>query len=202
MESLKSEAPASVWDNLYHLGKIPWRSAGLSVTTRRLLTSYAAGLRILEVGCGVGDDAEAIAEIGFDYLGLDISEAAIHEATSRCTSRTLHFECADFFRWSVDMSFDVIYEKGLFHGLGGVRRRNTFVRRAATLLNHKGIWVTVCGSADQRRVDFCHGAIYLRDLIGPAEIYFEVLEVVKADYGLADRDRDFNAWHAVFRRRQ
>jgi SAM-dependent methyltransferase len=184
------------------MDKIPWRSAGMSVTTRRLLASYAAGPKVLEVGCGIGDDAEAIAEMGFDYLGLDISEAAICKAKLRYTSKTIHFECADFLQWSVGKSFDVIYEKGLFHGLGGVRRRKIFIRRTATFLRPQGIWITVCGSADQRRADFCHGAIYLQDLVGPAEIYFEVLEVVKAAYGLADQDHDFNAWHAAFRRRQ
>jgi hypothetical protein len=111
------------------------------------------------------------------------------------------FSSADFFRWSAKEAFGVIYEKGFFHGLRGVRRRNMFIRRAASLLGPKGIWLSVCGAADHRRLDFHHGAIYLRDLIGPAEIYFEVLEVVKANYGLADRHHEFGAWHAVFRRR-
>lgn len=201
MESLNSEAPASLWNNLYRLEKTPWRSAGLSNITQRLLTSYAPGPELLEVGCGAGDDAYGITELGFNYFGLDISETAIHEAKSRHTSKKLHFEHADFFGWAANTSFEVVYEKGFFHGLGGVRRRNTFVRRVATLLSPNGIWVTVCGSADNRREDFCHGAIYLRDLVGPAEIYFEVLEVVKVRYGLADETLDFDSWNAVFRRR-
>jgi 2-polyprenyl-3-methyl-5-hydroxy-6-metoxy-1,4-benzoquinol methylase len=201
MKSLVSEAPSPVWDSLYRQGKTPWRSIGLSDTTRQLLKSYATGSKFLEIGCGVGDDAGQIAKMGFDYHGLDISESAIKAAKSRYLSKRFHFTSANFFRWSAKTSFDVVYEKGVFHGLGGVRRRNTFLRRVATLLRPKGIWITVCGSADHRRTDFCHGAIYLRDLIGPAEIYFEVLEVVKADYGLADQSHDFSAWHAAFCRR-
>ncbi len=196
-----SEVPAPVWDGLYQREKIPWRSSGLPKVTRRLLKTYAVGTKLFEVGCGVGDDANEIGKLGFDYFGLDISDAAIRDAKARYISKSLHFTRANFFRWSTDDSFDVIYEKGIFHGLAGVRRRNTFVRRAATLLRPQGIWITVSGSADHRRKDFSHGAIYLRDLIGPAEIYFEVLEVVKAPYGLADKDYEFNAWHAAFRRR-
>lgn len=190
-----------MWDSLYQQGKIPWRSSGLTSTTRRLLTSYDAGTRLVEIGSGTGEDAGAIAELGFEYLGLDISDAAISGAKLRYVSTRVQFTQGDFFRWSPDTSFDVLYEKGFFHGLAGVRRRNTFVRRAATMLRSKGIWLTVCGSADHRREDFCHGAIYLRDLVEPAEIYFEVLEIIKAPYGLADQDHEFDAWHGVFRRR-
>jgi SAM-dependent methyltransferase len=142
-----------------------------------------------------------IAKSGFDYFGIDISDTAIRDAKDSYSSKPIHFARVDFFRWSIIDSFDVVYEKGVFHGLAGVRRRNAFVRRVATLLRPKGIWITVCGSADHRRKDFSHGAIYLRDLIGPAEIYFEVLEVVKAPYGLADKEHEFDAWHAAFRRR-
>jgi len=166
-----------------------------------MLTSYAVGPRLLEIGCGDAADACRLSEIGFEYLGLDISEAAIHAAKGRCSSESVGFECADFFRWSSAEPFDAVYDKGVFHGLAGVRRRNTFVRRVATLLRPTGIWVTVCGSADRRRKDISHGAIYLRDLIGPAEIYFEVLEVLKAPYGLADKDHEFDAWYGAFRRR-
>lgn len=196
-----SEVPAPVWNGLYQRGRIPWRSSGLSEVSRRLLRTYAAGPKLLEIGCGSGDDANQIRKLGFDYLGIDVSDAAIRGAKASYASENIHFTRTNFFRWSSAGSFNAIYEKGVFHGLAGVRRRNTFVRRAATLLCSKGIWVTVCGSADYRRKDFTHGAIYLRDLIGPAEIYFEALEVVKAPYGLADKNHEFEAWHGAFRRR-
>lgn len=139
--------------------------------------------------------------VGFDYLGLDISKAAIRSARAQSERTTVRFLQADFFHWSTNSSFDVIYDKGLFHGLAGVRRRNAFLCRVAAALRPEGIWITVCGSADHRRSDFCHGAIYLRDLVAPAEIYFEILEIVKTPYGLADQEHDFEAWHAAFRRR-
>lgn len=166
-----------------------------------MLTSYSVGPRLLEIGCGAANDACQLGELGFDYLGLDISDAAVCAAKDRCRSDSVRFARVDFFRWSASDLFDVVYEKGVFHGLAGVRRRNAFVRRVAARLRPAGIWVTVCGSADHRRKDFSHGAIYLRDLVGPAEIYFEVLEVVKAPYGLSDKTHDFEAWHATFRRR-
>lgn len=200
-KTLSTEAPADLWDSLYEQDRTPWRSAGLSDTARRLLACYAPGPKLLEVGCGVGSDAESIVAEGFQYLGLDISRSSVRQAEAAHSTQHTHFACADFFHWSADASFDVLFEKGVFHGLGGLQRRNRFVRRVARLMRPNGVWISVCGSADQRRKDSSHGAIYLRDLVSPAEVYFEVLEVVKAPYGLADKNREFDAWHTAFRLR-
>lgn len=200
MKNPASEAPPSVWNRLYEKGSNPWRSAGLTTTTRRLLSEYRNGARLLEVGCGRGDDAADIIQMGFEYYGLDIAEAAIAYAKKRNPGHGSDFISEDFFNWNSGQQFDVIYDKGFFHGLAGLRRRNSFIRRVARQLSSRGIWITVCGSADQTHEKFPRGAIYLRDLIGPAEVYFEVLEIVKDDYGLADRTKEFQAWHAAFRR--
>jgi len=201
MRARAGEAPRDVWDDRYRHHDIPWRSSGLSEPARELLATYASGRALLELGCGTGEDAASLAKLGFDYTGLDTSSEAIRIATHDADGHSARFLSADVFSWKSRSPFDVIYDKGLFHGLAGARRRSTFVRRIARLLNPNGVWVTVCGAADRRRSDFTHGAIYLRDLVLPAEIYFEVLEVLKAPYGLADRAHEFEAWHAAFRRR-
>jgi 2-polyprenyl-3-methyl-5-hydroxy-6-metoxy-1,4-benzoquinol methylase len=201
MKTLEREAPPAEWNRLYSRGKTPWRSSGLTGPTRRLLSMYAGGRRLLEVGCGMGDDSDAIVKMGFDYLGLDVADAAIRNIKTRRNGTAPEFTSADFFRWSSDKRFDVVYEKGFFHGLAGVRRRKNFLRRVAWSLAPQGIWVSVSGSADPNRCeDLPHGAIFLRDLVEPAEVYFEVLEIVKDDYGLADGANDFKAWHTVCRR--
>jgi SAM-dependent methyltransferase len=200
MKSLESEVPPFVWDDLYDRQNTPWRSGGLTKATRRLLSTHPDGRRLLEVGCGTGDDAIAIAKMGFDYHGIDVSEVAIRLAKETKNHSTLDFACADFFQWDAREPFHVIYEKGLFHGLAGTRQRNRFIRRVASQLTPNGVWISVCGSADQQHRRFPHGAIYLRDLVGPAEVYFEILEIQKANYGLADHSRDFPAWHSAFRR--
>lgn len=202
MQKAVCEPRVSLWNTHYEQLNIPWRSGGVSNTVLMLLARHKSQHhKVLEVGCGSGNDASGLVGLGLEYLGLDFSEAAIHQATCQHESAACKFACADFFQWTAKEPFDIIYEKGVFHGLRGIRRRNNFIRRAASLLSPNGIWLSVCGSADHRRSDFSHGAIYLRDLIGPAEIYFEVLEVVKAEYGLADQHHEFSAWHAVFRRR-
>jgi 2-polyprenyl-3-methyl-5-hydroxy-6-metoxy-1,4-benzoquinol methylase len=200
MTSLENEARPATWDRLYEQRKTPWRSDGLSIVTSRMLASYANGRRLLEIGCGTGEDATSIVDLGFEYHGLDVSEAAISSAKDRLEGAGRAFSCSDFFSWPAGEPFDVIYDKGFFHGLAGTRRRNTFVRRVASQLVPHGLWISVCGSADQKHENYTHGAIYLRDLVGPAEVYFEVLEIVKDRYGLADQSKEFSAWHSAFRR--
>lgn len=200
MEVFSNEVSAQSWDKVYKRGKTPWESSGLSEITRLQLSRYVIGTKLLEVGCGTGNDASMIVQSGFEYSGIDYSGESIRIAKAR-HPYPLAFENYDFLGLPLTPGYDVIYDKGFFHGLGGVRRRNQFVKKVATLLNPNGMWVTVCGSADDRRDDFVHGAIFLRDLINPAEIYFEVLEIVSAPYGLRDETHDFKAWYGVFRRR-
>lgn len=206
-ENLSTEQPAAnetsldTWNSHYVSGKIPWRSSGLSSLTRRYLKQYAAGRDVLEVGCGTGDDSTEIVDLDFNYLGIDASPAAIARAASTRRTPQIRFLLFDFFAKSSLAPFDVIYEKGVFHGLAGVRRRSMFARRVAIHLRPSGIWISICGSADIYDPNFSRGAIYLRDLVAPVEPYLEVLEVVKAPYGLAEVSHEFVAWHAVFRRR-
>jgi 2-polyprenyl-6-hydroxyphenyl methylase / 3-demethylubiquinone-9 3-methyltransferase len=49
----------------------------------------AAGLRLLEVGCGAGIAAEALARLGFDVLGLDAAAAAVAAAVAHAVGQEL-----------------------------------------------------------------------------------------------------------------
>src|SRR6266487_1119923 len=46
----------------------------------------ARGLKVLEIGCGLGTDGAQFANAGADYTGVDLTEAAIELARQR-------FEC-------------------------------------------------------------------------------------------------------------
>src|SRR6266508_2594346 len=43
----------------------------------------ANGLRVLEIGCGMGTDGAQFAKAGADYTGVDLTEAAIELARKR-----------------------------------------------------------------------------------------------------------------------
>src|SRR2546425_2164858 len=43
----------------------------------------ARGLKVLEIGCGLGTDGAQFAEAGADYTGVDLTEAAVDLARRR-----------------------------------------------------------------------------------------------------------------------
>src|SRR5256885_1552252 len=55
------------------------------------------GRKAIVVGCGLGDDARYLAELGFDVTGFDISPTAIEWAKRLNADQGIHFETADLF---------------------------------------------------------------------------------------------------------
>jgi len=74
---------------------VPW--AGL--TPSRRLVSALAGLtgsgRALVIGCGLGDDAEHVASLGFTTVAFDVSPTAVAGARRRFPHSTVEYVTAD-----------------------------------------------------------------------------------------------------------
>ena len=51
----------------------------------------AAGLKIFDVGCGVGYHAEAFSEIGAVVTGIDVSDFCLTQARERCADKAVTF---------------------------------------------------------------------------------------------------------------
>ena len=55
----------------------------------------ASGSACLVVGCGLGDDAEALAARGWEVVAFDVSETAIDACRARFPGSTVHYSVAD-----------------------------------------------------------------------------------------------------------
>ena len=78
----------------------------------------AKGLRVLEIGCGLGTDGVQFAQAGADYTGVDLTEAAIDLARKNFEQRSLpgKFKVADAESLDfADESFDLVYSHGVLH---------------------------------------------------------------------------------------
>jgi len=78
------------------------------------------GRRVLEIGCGIGTDAEQFVRHGAEYVGIDISQNSIDLCKKRFSVQNLsgEFYCRD----STDLDqiknlreFDLIYSMGVIH---------------------------------------------------------------------------------------
>jgi ubiquinone/menaquinone biosynthesis C-methylase UbiE len=78
----------------------------------------ANGLKVLEVGCGLGTDGAQFAEAGADYTGVDLTEAAVELARKRFELFGLpgRFQTEDAENLAfADDSFDLVYSHGVLH---------------------------------------------------------------------------------------
>jgi SAM-dependent methyltransferase len=108
----------------------------------------ARGLKVLEIGCGLGTDGAQFAEAGADYTGVDLTEAAVEFARKRFELFDLpgNFQTADAenLDFAAD-SFDLVYSHGVLHHTPetaqAIREVHRVLRpggRAVVMLYHRG----------------------------------------------------------------
>jgi len=110
--------------------------------------SNARGLKVLEIGCGLGTDGAQFAEAGADYTGVDLTEAAVELARKRFELFNLSgtFQTADAENLHfADEGFDLVYSHGVLHHTPdtekAIREIHRVLRpggRAVVMLYHRG----------------------------------------------------------------
>jgi SAM-dependent methyltransferase len=68
--------------------------------------------RALDVGCGLGDTAEALTQRGFEVVAFDVSQTAIEEARRRFPESRVDYRAADLLRLPAHFAgaFDLVVE--------------------------------------------------------------------------------------------
>jgi SAM-dependent methyltransferase len=77
-----------------------------------------AGLRVLEIGCGLGTDGVQFAKAGAEYTGVDLTQAAVELARRNFQLRGLtgSFQTADAENLDFpESTFDLVYSHGVLH---------------------------------------------------------------------------------------
>lgn len=85
----------------------------------------ANGLKVLEIGCGLGTDGAQFAAAGAEYTGVDLTEAAVELARQRFAISGLKgsFQIADAENLEFDSdAFDLVYSHGVLHHTPDTRR--------------------------------------------------------------------------------
>ncbi|MEQ1661919.1 MAG: methyltransferase domain-containing protein [Thiobacillus sp.] len=104
------------------------------------LLAPQAGERILDLGCGTGDIAAAMAKRGAHVVGIDASPAMIASARERFPGRD--FRIADAAALPFDREFDAVYSHAVLHW---VPRADEAVRGIARALKPGGRFVAEFG---------------------------------------------------------
>ena len=160
----------------------------------------AKGLRVLEIGCGMGTDGVQFAKAGAIYTGVDLTEAAIDLARRnfdlndlRGEFRVSDAENLDF----TDQSFDLVYSHGVLHHTPDIQRAVAEIHRvlkpggrAVVMLYHRGSYNYRIGIRVLRRA----GASLLKSKGGLRIVHRLTGEPVEAlrEHAAALRNRNGN----------
>ena len=113
--------PLAFFNSVYH-NVPPWDIGGPQPAMSALLKEYPPMNPVLDVGCGSGDLAIHLAELGHQAIGVDFVEAAITHAQKKVdtlppeVARLLKFQVADALKPSLlDQKFGAVVDSGFYH---------------------------------------------------------------------------------------
>jgi len=123
-ETGRDEPDGSEYDEIYRdtadSGGPPWSIGGPQPALAAVLDDAVLGPKVLDVGCGPGDLAIALARRGYDVTAVDISRVAIEMARAKAVREgvMVHFEVQDATNLSLPSApFDSVFDSGLLHSL-------------------------------------------------------------------------------------
>ena len=102
------------------------------------------------IGCGVGDDAEALSEFGFEVTAFDISKTAIELCITRYPNTKVNYVVADLFDYPKEWfeKFDVVYECNTIQVLPDGYRKKARVAMSS-LIAKDGYILVSCRSRNE-----------------------------------------------------
>jgi len=159
-ESRKTN-PTAWFDVLYSeaegdAGQIPWAR----LTTHPYLQEWldisqtqGEGRTALVIGCGLGDDAEALAKLGFQVTAFDISIKAIAWCQERFPNSSVNYLVADLLALDSEWhrQFDLVVESRTIQALP-VEMRSQVINCIAPLVANRGTLLVITRIRDNDSV--------------------------------------------------
>ena len=106
------------FDEAYREGSPPWDIGRAQPELVRLVEAGRITGRVIDIGCGTGENAIYFATAGLDVVGVDGSPDAIRQARDKARQRdvSIRFDVADVLDLSEHrMNFDTATDSGVFH---------------------------------------------------------------------------------------
>jgi SAM-dependent methyltransferase len=153
---------------------------------------------IIDVGCGTGENALALAERGHDVLGIDASPRAIGKAMDKARERGLgaDFLVADVFGvGGLGRRFASALDCGLFHVLDD-HERPVYAASLHDALEPQGVLQLLCFS-DEEPPGWGPRRVSEADLLETFSAGWSVREVARAVFETNLESGDVRAWRAA-----
>ena len=118
---------------------IPWAKMRPNEHLNEYLQNNLPHGKALVVGCGLGDDAVALREAGFDVTAIDVSPSAIAWCEERFEGYGIEFKVQDIFELPSEMlgAYDFVFESLTIQSLPLIFR-DKVITAIASLLSPEG----------------------------------------------------------------
>jgi SAM-dependent methyltransferase len=151
-EEARRDSPHPPWDASYTGDTLaPWDIGRPQPTFVRLADEGKLAGRVLDSGCGTGENALLAASRGADVIGIDVAPTAIARARAKAAKRglTVRFEVADVLDLGhLDLDVDTIIDSGVFHVFDDEDRAR-YVDSLAAVIRSGGSYYLMCFSDQQ-----------------------------------------------------
>jgi len=119
--------------------QIPWAELRVNPYLDEYLQMHLAEGKAIVIGCGLGDDAVAMDDAGFDVTAIDISETAIKWCQEKYDYTNVNFQVQDIFALPDEMlgQYDFIFESRTIQSLP-LEYRDKIIGAIASLLSPHG----------------------------------------------------------------
>jgi len=193
------------WDKHYDEDNLPWETGMPDQALINLVTGCPSlSGRVLDIGCGTGNNAVWLAEQGFAVTALDISTSAIALAEKRRAGRgvDLRLLAADFLACDLETEvFDLVFDRGCFHCLPDKDAQRKYVDKVASCLKPDGTWLSLIGNKDQPANDKGPPRMSATEICSAVEGNFEILSLESALKPSPRQPKPLRFWHCRMKKR-
>jgi SAM-dependent methyltransferase len=137
------------WDASYIGEPAPWDIGRPQPAILRLAREGAFAGRVLDAGCGTGENALELASLGLRVLGVDVAETAVSMAREKAQARGLDasFVVGDALNLGhLGERFDSVLDCGLFHSFDLDAERRAYAANLAVVTNPGARLFVLCFS--------------------------------------------------------
>jgi len=188
----------------YQSGNTPWDHG---LPDHNLIESVATFSvvpgKVLDIGCGTGENSIWLVRQGFEVSGCDLSQTAIETAKQKARDAGVEcrFHMADFLVDPLpDTPFSFLFDRGCLHSVSDLEDRERFIARASELLNENGLWLSMTGNADEPEREVGPPRLTATELVALVEPRFEILSLKAGHFG-SNQNEPPKAWIGMFRKR-
>lgn len=151
-EFIEKGDPCGWFEQLYKTADgdekaVPWADMAVNPNLAEWLERQIAGTgkRAIVIGCGLGDDAEALSQLGFEVTAFDISPTAITWCQKRFPDSAVTYQVADLFEvptaWQGE--FDFVLESYTLQAMPQAVRDRA-IPHVAALVRPSGSLLVIC----------------------------------------------------------